>query len=36
MSLNMLRVDVKELMCEMYRGVMAWFARVSGVGDIFF
>ena len=36
MSLNMLGVYVRELMCEMYCGVMAWLTRVGGVGDITF
>ena len=31
MGLNMLRVDVNELMREMYYGVMGWLARVGGV-----
>ena len=28
------RVDVKEAMCEVYCGVMAWLIRVGGVGEI--
>ena len=34
MGLNMSGVDVRELMCEMYCGVMAWLTRVGDVGDI--
>ena len=36
MVLNMSGVDVRELLCEMYCGVMAWLTRVGGVGDITF
>ena len=36
MGLNILRVYVRELMCEMYCGVMAWWARVGEIGDIAF
>ena len=36
MSLKMLGVYVKELMCEMDCGVMAWWTRVGDSGDITF
>ena len=36
MDLNMWGVDVRELMCEMYCGVMVWFTRVDGVGGVAF
>ena len=26
--------DVREFMCEVYCGMMAWLTRVGGVGDI--
>ena len=30
MSFNKSRVDVREPMCDMYCGVMAWLSRVVG------
>ena len=35
MGLNMSSI-VRELMCEIYCGVMAWLARVGDVRDIAF
>ena len=36
MDLNMSGVDVRELMCEMYCGVMAWLTRLVDLRDIIF
>ena len=36
MDLNMSGVDVRELMCEMYCGVMVWFTRVGYVRGVTF
>ena len=36
MGLNMSRVDISELMREMYYSVMGWFTRVGGVGGVTF
>ena len=36
MDLNMSGVDVREVMCEMYCGVMVWFTRVGDVGGVAF
>ena len=33
MGLNMLRVYVRELMCEMYCGVMTWLTRVGDLRE---
>ena len=34
MSLNLPEVEGRELMCEMYIGMLAWLSIVGGVGDI--
>ena len=36
MGLNMSGVYVRELMCEMYCGVMAWLTRLGDLRDITF